>query len=116
MLRQHLPTDHHDKEHSPTEETRQPFGSLLSLAAVALLSALLVLDALTHAQPLVLPILSAILTIIGFGWAAVAALQRRKPGVSLEEKEMGPAFVVFLGFAAAILSDADQLATYLQMK
>jgi hypothetical protein len=110
MLRRHSPSE----DHTPIKATGQAFGSLASLVAVGLVSSLLVIDALTHAQPLAMPILSAALTVLGFAWAAVAALRRRD--VPLEEKETGPALLVFLGFAAAMLCDADQLATYLQLK
>jgi hypothetical protein len=113
MLRQQSPTED-DASAKPPKTHRQPFTSLLSLSAVALLTGLLVIDALTHSKPLILPILSAALTVGGFAWAAVAALRHRER--PLEERETGPALVVFLGFAAAMLSDADQLATYLQLK
>jgi hypothetical protein len=104
------------KPHQPTPDHHSPpLWSLASLAAVAAVSLLIVLDALTHSAPLVLPAISAALTIGGFAWAVVVALRKRPPGVRLPDQMTGPGLVVFLGCVAAMLSDADRVVSALRM-
>lgn len=90
-----------------------PLLSLASVAVVALLACLLAIDALTHAKPLVLPAISVGLSVVGFAWATGIALRHRHSGVALQDRMVGPGLVVFFGFAAAMLSDSDQLVKYL---
>lgn len=98
---------------APPESTL-PLGRLSSIVVVSLISCLLVIDALTHAQPLALPLLSAALTIIGFAWAAIIMLGRSE--TSLPDRLVWPSLILFFGFAAAMLSDADQLVAHLQTR
>ena len=89
-------------------------GYRASLGVAALMVSLLALDVLTHARPLVMPSLSALLTAGGFAWAAALIVLRRDAQRPLLEQLTGPALLLFFGFAAATLSDVDQLAGQLQ--
>jgi hypothetical protein len=95
--------------------TPLPFGHMASIAVVGAISCLMVIDALTHAQPLVLPLISATLTGIGFTWAAAIALRRRRSEAPLSDRLVWPSLIVFFGLAAAMLSDAEQLVKHLQI-
>jgi uncharacterized membrane protein YkvI len=94
----------------------KPLGLMASIAVVGLISCLMVIDALTHAQPLVLPLMSAVLTVIGFTWAAIITLRRSRLETPLPDRLVWPSLILFFGFAAAMLSDADQLVRHLQIR
>jgi hypothetical protein len=72
-----------------------------------------------HPHPLVLPLLSIILTTAGFCSAAAVWLSARSKGASegaakLEERLLAPGLIVFAGFAAAIMGDPDLALQSLQ--
>jgi hypothetical protein len=102
-------------EQIPPESTK-PLGLMASIAVVGLISCLMVIDALTHSQPLVLPLISAALTVVGFSWAAVITLRRSRREQPLPDRLLWPSLILFFGFAAAMLSDADQLVRHLQIR
>jgi hypothetical protein len=102
-------------EHTPTKHSN-PLGRMASIAIVSLVSCLVLIDALTHSQPLILPLTSAALTIIGFTWAAILTLRHSRHENPLSDRLTWPSLMLFLGFAAAMLSDADRLVQYLQIR
>jgi hypothetical protein len=101
-------------EQTPFASTK-PLGRWVSIAVVGLVSCLMVIDALTHSQPLVLPLISAVLTVVGFTWAAIITLRHGRQDTPLPNRMIWPSLMLFFGFAAAMLSDADQLVKYLQV-
>jgi hypothetical protein len=111
---QHPPSTSDPTRDAEAPVPSQRFGILATITIVGLISCLMALDAVTHAQPFVLPILSVALTTIGFTWAAITALRQRGRGVSLQDNMTGPGLVVFFGFAAAMLSDADQIVKHMK--
>jgi hypothetical protein len=101
-------------EQSPRKPT-SPLGRMVSIAVVGLMSCLMAIDALTHSRPLVLPLISAALTLVGFTWAAFITLRRGQHETPLPDRLIWPSLILFFGFAAAMLSDADQLVAHLQV-
>jgi hypothetical protein len=74
-------------------------GVVLSIANLA---------ALAHPHPLVPAVLSAVLVVAGFVMAAVVLLRKGWAKGSADNGLLLPALVLFSGFAAAILCDADR--------
>jgi hypothetical protein len=103
--------------HSPPDGNgAKPLGSLASLGVIGLVSCLMAIDALTHSKPMVLPAISVVLTVVGFAWAAGVVLRHANTDTPLRDKMTGPGLFVFFGCAAAMLSDADQVARYLHLQ
>jgi uncharacterized membrane protein YkvI len=98
-----------------SQQSTKSLGRMLSIAVVGLMSCLMAIDALTHSQPLVLPLISAALTVVGFTWSAFITLRRSEQETPLPDRLIWPALILFFGFAAAMLSDADQLVTHFQI-
>ena len=105
-----------DSQHNPAQGPRRARGpsNAASIGIAVVVVGLMCLDVFTYAHPLVLPTLSIVLTISGFALAAVAATRHRADEVKLAERMTGPALVLFVGFAAAMLSDTDQVVGQLQ--
>lgn len=105
-----------DSQRVPAQVEARARGPLraASIGIAVVVVGLMCLDAFTYAHPLVLPTLSIVLTIAGFAWAAVSAMRHRADDVKLAERMTGPALVLFVGFAAAMLSDTDQVVAHLQ--
>lgn len=80
-------------------------GPPLGLPAVAL--SVVLATALVHPSALVLPTLSVILVIAGIVLAIVTWLRFRQLGDGIADKMTLPGLLVFVGFAAGILSDPD---------
>jgi hypothetical protein len=99
--------------HTAADFGRTVVGRNANRILAALIVGLFALDGLTHDLPLVLPALSVVLTLAGIVWATGLALAGRGSGQQLTDRLAGPALVLFFGFAAATLSDADKLVPYL---
>jgi uncharacterized membrane protein YkvI len=91
-----------------------PLGRKATIAVIGMGACLMAIDALTHAQPLVLPLISAALTVVGFSWAAMVTL-RNSAQAPVNDQLLWPSLIVSFGFAAAMLSDSDQLVRHLQL-
>ncbi|MDX2157569.1 MAG: hypothetical protein SFW09_13780 [Hyphomicrobiaceae bacterium] len=79
------------------------------MAPMAVL-AVVSLVALAHPNPLVLPILSAILVIGALVVYFVRRLAARRRGIPAGDGMLLPALMLFFGFAAAIFSDSERVA------
>ena len=80
-------------------------GPSLGIAGTVL--ALVTFIALLHPHPLVLPLLSVILTVSGFVFAGIVAWRNRGSALPVLDKLHLPALIIFFGFAAAMLGDVD---------
>lgn len=65
--------------------------------------------ALAHPNPLVIAVLSAVLVVTGFIWAAVVAVRSRGAKIPSSNRMLWPALIVFFGFCGTILSDIDRV-------
>jgi ABC-type xylose transport system permease subunit len=109
MANAHRDTRHH------LDVTTGDGGNPLGIPSIIL--SLVLLAALAHPNPLLLPILSALFVTVGFGIACGHWLRhRRTPSVMVEKMSLA-GLLVFFGFAAAVFSDPDAVAqslTYLR--
>lgn len=72
--------------------------------------------ALQHPHPVVMMLLSVLLVVAGFAFAAVQALRYRASSSDLADRLVLPAIIVFFGFAAAMLGDPDPAVESLMRK
>lgn len=79
---------------------------------IVVLSAVLFLGWL-HPSPLLLPVLSIALVLIGLAYATVVALIPASKAIRLERLQR-PALILFFGFAAAMVGDPDPAIQSLQ--
>ena len=66
------------------------------------------LAALVHPHPMVPAVLSAVLVVAGFAMAAMVIARKGWSRAARDDALLLPAVVLFSGFAAAILCDADR--------
>lgn len=79
-----------------------------SLLVPSVVLAIANIGALVHPHPLVPAVLSAVLVIAGFVMAAVVVQRKGWAKASKGDGLLLPAVVLFAGFVAAILCDADR--------
>ncbi len=95
--------------------TSAPYrGGVWPVQVAALFVAAGMLLEIAHFHPLLLPLIGAGLVAVGMLWAAVVYLRsgrNRQPDDSL----IYPALIVFLGFAASIISDGDSVMRALNL-
>lgn len=84
----------------------------LGIAAIALTS--ITAFSFLHPHPVVLPMLSAILVVVALGMAAFIAWRHRDEPASLPDRMLLAGLIIFFGFIAGILADADAMVQSLQ--
>lgn len=76
--------------------------------APSVVLAVVMLGALVHPNPLVLGVLGALLVVAGFVMAGANMLLHRRQPERLGDRLQLPALLLFFGFVAAALCDADR--------
>lgn len=66
------------------------------------------LGALVHPNPLVLGVLGALLVVAGFVMAGLIMLRHRRQSQAMADRLQLPGLLLFFGFLAAALCDADR--------
>lgn len=97
------------------EKTAAPSHSAVwPVQVAALFVAAGMLLEIAHFHPLLLPLIGAGLVAAGMLWAAVVYLRSGRDGQP-SDNLIYPALVVFLGFAASIVSDSDSVMRALNL-
>jgi hypothetical protein len=102
-------------------DSNRPFDGGVRDQSVSLLIPVVALSvvtvvALQHPHPAVMMLLSVVLVVAGFVFAAIQAVRCRASGSNLVDRLVLPAIIVFFGFAAAMLGDPDPAVESLMRK
>src|SRR5262249_58146605 len=92
----------------------QPTSRLRLASVLVVFAALSVLATLRLPAALILPALSTLLVFGGFGLAAVSYLKGLRTGHVCADCYTVAGLLVYLGFAATLLADAEQTLTFIE--
>jgi hypothetical protein len=92
----------------------QPTSRLLLASVLTVLAALSALATLRLPTALIPPALSTLLVLSGFGLAASSYLKSLRTGHVCTDCYTVAGLLVYLGFAAALLTDAEQTLTFIE--
>lgn len=102
----HLDSSSQSRSNGGAKAGAAVWGNLL------VVTALLALVAAAMLHPLAAPALSIVLVAVGFIWAGVIMIQDGFSVDAPSDRMTSPAVILFLGFAAGMLSDPDHLVTH----
>jgi len=92
----------------------QPTSRPLLASVLIVLAALSAMTTLRLPMALMLPALSTLLVLSGFGLAAASYLSSLRTGHVCTDCNSVAGLLVYLGFAAALLTDAEQTLTFIE--
>jgi hypothetical protein len=92
----------------------QPTSRLLLASVLTVLAALSAVATLRLPMALFLPALSTFLVLSGFGLAAASYLKSLRTGHVCTDCNSIAGLLVYLGFAAALLTDAEETLTFIE--